>query len=541
MSRVIGTGGLNRGTRAVGGCVCGGSGACPSCVSAHGKPHEEEFGRRRGVSTGRGRSPRFGRPNRVFRRRPPIAFSQPTVIHNTNPEPSWLPVASVAQSTAPASVTAPTLPAGMPQAASTDLVLVATDRGNAIRLQRRVATSWSRLVAEARRQGIAAPLLTLRAGSTTTGRQQSVWKRAVQVYGSEDEARLWCVTPGTASARDGVSFEVFLGTPTPGNGQPKARTLPAYRWLRSNARRFGFVPHGRSAGRWAFAGGASDAWDGREVNEVAEGLAAASLGVGAASLGVAVFTLQSLKGSTNFSSDVGEYRHTNTPANLPWYLTEYEFTIEARTYFDVGSPEYFRFVVSFEHNSYDLRLVQVLGGSDPLLMSKMNVNFKMSPLSEANAVQLSMVVNISGTWDPVGPGEYPFSNGQLSVDAAGNCKLRRTIYQAEEKVALRALRKLKTVRLGGDQPQPPGPAPTPGGGGACARRTDRNCSGPVVVDLQQRLNRWLSSRGMALIDVDGLWTSKTASAVVAFKRAHGLTPADAVAGPKTWSLLRKRY
>ena len=97
---------------------------------------------------------------------------------------------------------------------------------------------------------------------------------------------------------------------------------------------------------------------------------------------------------------------------------------------------------------------------------------------------------------------------------------------------------------GGSAPGPSpngGSAPIPSPSGDCAQSTRAGCSGPVVVDLQTRLNRWRASVGMQLIAVDGIFGKDTATAVVQFKQAHNLFPQDGVAGPKSWALLRSRF
>ncbi|MFO0221680.1 MAG: D-alanyl-D-alanine carboxypeptidase family protein [Planctomyces sp.] len=490
---------------------------------------------------------------RRFRRQwPSIAVSGPALIYGSTSDNSWPSPADSTPTTVPASNVVPVSPAPLTSGTATDLVSVAIGGSGTIRLQRRAAVAWGRLIAAARRQGVASPLLSLRAGNATIGRQRRVWESAVQAHGSEEEARRWCVVPGTPTSQDGLSFEVFLGSAASAGSPQTASSLPAYRWLRANARRFGFVPHGRSAVRWVFVEASSDRRVGGELSEVpqaaAAGTAAAAAGTAAtwlsiAQLGVALWSVApTLKGGTHSTSQTAEYRHANTPTNITWYRTEYEFTIEARSAWAMNGTETFRFAVVFEHNGYDLRQVHVREqGSDPLISSTMSVNFGLQPKSANNEVNLSLYVNMSGSWDPVGLGEYAFSPGTLSVDAQGRCQIERGIYQAEDKVVLNGLRKLSTVNLGGGQPQPPGPAPVPGGTDSCAARTAAGCSGPVVTELQVRLNRWLNARGMAPLEVDSQWGRKTAGAVVAFKREHQLMPADAVAGPRTWAILRARY
>lgn len=146
----------------------------------------------------------------------------------------------------------PAEPARVATGGATDLVLIRTSLGHTTRLQRQVAVAWSRMVSAARRAGIAAPLLSLRATSHTTAMQRRVWEAAVRELGSASEAGLWCVEPGTPAARSGLTIELDLGQLSSHGRIRGARSLPAYRWLQAHARRFGFEPSGRSAARWRF-------------------------------------------------------------------------------------------------------------------------------------------------------------------------------------------------------------------------------------------------------------------------------------------------
>lgn len=146
----------------------------------------------------------------------------------------------------------PAEPARVAGGGATDLVLIRTSLGHTTRLQRQVAVAWSRMVSAARRAGIAAPLLSLRATSHTTAMQRRVWEAAVRELGSASEAGLWCVEPGTPAARSGLTIELDLGQLSSHGRMRGARSLPAYRWLQAHARRFGFEPSGRSAARWRF-------------------------------------------------------------------------------------------------------------------------------------------------------------------------------------------------------------------------------------------------------------------------------------------------
>ena len=82
-------------------------------------------------------------------------------------------------------------------------------------------------------------------------------------------------------------------------------------------------------------------------------------------------------------------------------------------------------------------------------------------------------------------------------------------------------------------PQPPTPVVT-------AHPTlQRGASGAYVVELQRRLDRWISDvhpAGLTSLVADGSFGPRTDAAVRAFQQAHGLT-VDGVVGPQTWQAL----
>ena len=64
-------------------------------------------------------------------------------------------------------------------------------------------------------------------------------------------------------------------------------------------------------------------------------------------------------------------------------------------------------------------------------------------------------------------------------------------------------------------------------------------SGPAVIELQRRLNQWIRATkpaGLGQLAVDGIFGPRTAAAVRAYQRAHGLA-VDGIVGPHTWGRL----
>lgn len=562
-------------------CVCGGTNSYSGCASC--RQQQEVMGRRPRLSSGglrrRQTAPigraRIGVPARhsVAGSRPGAAGHPPArqrrlrravypmngVIMNTWGGGSvWGSTADVGpNSVEPQMTHEPTQSAQRRVETASDLVLVRTADGGTTRLQRQVAAAWSRMVAAARRDGIAAPLLSLQVTGNTAEKQKRAWEAAVKVHGSPAEATLWCTEPGNPASRSGLAFELDLGQRVAGQRARSARSLPAYRWLQSNARRFGFEPAGRSAARWRFVV-TPPATATKDDNEIPADLALAGAGaaigqlgnvLSIAQLGLGIAQFRQGFNNGTFSSNVGEFKHPNTPVDIPWYRAQYELILSARSHNFLADPDTFRYIVSFEYNGYDLRQLMVQNGdSNRLYVSSMTIAFESTGYSPPNSVNYSMATNISGVWSPV-IGVFPFRPGVLLVDSRGVCSIHSPIWQPDDKVSISGLRLLSRTHVsGGHSPAPTPPTPQPNGGGSsappsntCADRTRAGCSGPIVTELQQRLNRWLAAGGMTQLSVDGTFSSETAKAVVMFKKAHQLTPSDPVAGPKTWALLRSRY
>jgi D-alanyl-D-alanine carboxypeptidase len=121
-----------------------------------------------------------------------------------------------------------------------------------IRLHRLAARAWSALVAEARRAGLAAPLLSPTSGYRSRERQARLFARAVRRYGSREAARRWVAPPGASPHQSGRALDLYLGGRNDSSNVARLRTLPAYRWLAANARRFGFYPYEREPWHWEY-------------------------------------------------------------------------------------------------------------------------------------------------------------------------------------------------------------------------------------------------------------------------------------------------
>src|SRR6478609_1463571 len=119
-----------------------------------------------------------------------------------------------------------------------DLVTVSGYGGKKIPLHRLAATAWQALVCDARNAGLRAPLLLPVSGFRDPRRQQRLWDAALRRYGSASEARKWVAPPGSSAHQSGRAIDFYLGGTNSSGNAARLRTLPAYKWLATHARRF---------------------------------------------------------------------------------------------------------------------------------------------------------------------------------------------------------------------------------------------------------------------------------------------------------------
>ena len=121
-----------------------------------------------------------------------------------------------------------------------------------IPLHRLAATGLQALINAARADGLAEPLLRPVSGFRDPARQVQLWQHALAKYGSSQEARKWVAPPGGSAHQSGRAIDFYLGGRNASNNVAQLRTLPAYRWLVTNARRFGFYPYEREPWHWEY-------------------------------------------------------------------------------------------------------------------------------------------------------------------------------------------------------------------------------------------------------------------------------------------------
>lgn len=133
-----------------------------------------------------------------------------------------------------------------------DLAAVTGTGGRRIQLHRLAAQAWRAMVAAARADGIAPPLLLPTSGYRSRARQERLWRGALQKYGSPQVARRWVAPPGGSAHQSGRAIDLYLGGRNSSSNVANLRRTPAYRWLVANARRFGFYPYEREPWHWEY-------------------------------------------------------------------------------------------------------------------------------------------------------------------------------------------------------------------------------------------------------------------------------------------------
>ena len=133
-----------------------------------------------------------------------------------------------------------------------DLATVSGLGGKEIRLHRLAATAWQALVCDARNAGIRAPLLLPVSGFRDPVHQKRLWDAALDRYGSASEARKWVAPPGSSPHQSGRAIDFYLGGTNSSGNVAHLSTLPAYKWLATHARRFGFYPYEREPWHWEY-------------------------------------------------------------------------------------------------------------------------------------------------------------------------------------------------------------------------------------------------------------------------------------------------
>lgn len=152
--------------------------------------------------------------------------------------------------------------------------------------------------------------------------------------------------------------------------------------------------------------------------------------VAAAGLGVAVFTAveQVIRGRFETRTATVNYVHPGTPPSLRFRPCVREFLISAIHARPFWSPQQFWFRLSFEYNGHDLRnitIVPLVDRSSTMTTSTFSITFAGLPHSVPQDPVAEVNFQISGEWDPHGPGLVQLW-GNLFVRADGQVRLNVT-------------------------------------------------------------------------------------------------------------------
>ena len=110
-----------------------------------------------------------------------------------------------------------------------------------LKVERRTAAAYQRLLAAAEAAGFAAPLFHLASAYRPDARQQTLYARALKRYGSPQEARKWVAAPGGSSHRTGRALDVHLGMENDSKNVAALAASEPGKWLRKHAASFGFA------------------------------------------------------------------------------------------------------------------------------------------------------------------------------------------------------------------------------------------------------------------------------------------------------------
>ncbi len=133
-----------------------------------------------------------------------------------------------------------------------DIVNVTGVGGRRIPLHRLAAAAWRALVAQARADGIPAPLLLPTSGYRSPQHQAELWRQALKRYGSPSIAHRYVAPPGGSAHQSGRAIDFYLGGRNDSRNIAQLRTLPAYSWLVDNAECFGFYSYSVEPWHWEY-------------------------------------------------------------------------------------------------------------------------------------------------------------------------------------------------------------------------------------------------------------------------------------------------
>ncbi|MSU61763.1 MAG: D-alanyl-D-alanine carboxypeptidase family protein [Pedosphaera sp.] len=126
-----------------------------------------------------------------------------------------------------------------PEAAQSELRVVGIyrDTGREVKLSPEAAVALRELTGSAQEDGVR---LVPISGFRTVKYQEGLFQKAVAKYGSEEAAARWVARPGHSEHHTGLAVDLGDETSPSADVEPAFEEGTAFRWLQTNAARFGF-------------------------------------------------------------------------------------------------------------------------------------------------------------------------------------------------------------------------------------------------------------------------------------------------------------
>src|SRR5437763_3465386 len=128
-------------------------------------------------------------------------------------------------------------------------IVVVEGLARPIPLHRLAAEAWAVLMAAARADGHAVPLLLPVSGYRSVEEQAWLWEGALAKYGDPEVACLWVARPGTSAHQTRRAVGCHVGDPVESEYADGMRHHPASHWLLPHAPAFRFYPYDPDPGR----------------------------------------------------------------------------------------------------------------------------------------------------------------------------------------------------------------------------------------------------------------------------------------------------
>jgi len=127
----------------------------------------------------------------------------------------------------------------MIETAENELVVVGEYRqsGRKVKMRADAAAALRDLMTQAAAAGVAIIPIS---GFRAIAYQESLFRKAVAKYGSEDAAVRWVARPGHSEHHTGLAVDLGDGDHPVCDVEPTFEETPAFHWLQENAAQFGF-------------------------------------------------------------------------------------------------------------------------------------------------------------------------------------------------------------------------------------------------------------------------------------------------------------